>query len=175
MSKDKLFDTSKSFWSVHSGFKSISPFKEYNKKKDSSRVMWAIALIYDYESDLFNAPLMDRIDIVETDFLDEVGFFDNNRELTDPLIKKYSYLQRTSEMRYLEVWNKKVDEIVDVIKEEKMTLENIKDFTAILLKVDDLLDQRDKISTRMAKRREKEGDSALIGGGILSLMEEGKI
>ena len=112
---------------------------------------------------------------IETDFLDEVGFFDNNRELTDPLIKKYSYLQRTSEMRYLEVWNKKVDEIVDVIKEEKMTLENIKDFTAILLKVDDLLDQRDKISTRMAKRREKEGDSALIGGGILSLMEEGKI
>ena len=101
MSKDKLFDTSKSFWSVHSGFKSISPFKEYNKKKDSSRVMWAIALIYDYESDLFNAPLMDRIDIVETDFLDEVGFFDNNRELTDPLIKKYSY-QRDALFRSLE-------------------------------------------------------------------------
>lgn len=175
MERDRLFDTSKSFWSVHPGLKNFEPFKSFYKDKGSSRVMWAIALVYDYESDLFNAPLFDRMDIVETDFLDDGGFFEREDKLLSPLVKKYSFLQRTSEIRYLDVWNKKVDEIVDVIKEEKMTLDNIKDFTAILLKVEGLLDQRDSINRRMAKRKEKDGDSSLIGGGVLSLMEEGKI
>lgn len=175
MGRDRLFDTSKDFWSIHSGLRNFEPFKGFYKRKGSSRIMWAIALVYDYESDLFNAPLLDRIDIVESDFLDDVGFFEREDKLLSPLVKQYSFLQRTSEIRYLDVWNRKVDEIVDVIKDEKMTLDNIKDFTAILLKVEGLLDQRDSINRRMAKRKEKDGDSSLVGGGVLSLMEEGKI
>jgi len=177
--KSELFQVEESFWDIHPGFVALSLFKKFRGRKglggiSGSRIMWAISLVYDYQSDFFNMAIRDRIRVIEQDFLGAKNFFLDFGDDLGPLIKMYVNIQRTSEMRYVAMWNNKVDEIVELYDVTKIDKSNIMSITKEMGQVNALLDQKEKIMARLGRKKEEYGDSAIVGGGTLSLLEGGR-
>lgn len=142
------------------------------KVKLQSDIMWAIALVYDYDSLYFNLEIEERRALIAKEFLKEPTFFRANEKVLAKVIDKYMYLQRDSEKRYLEEWNDKMDKISKAIKGWKVTEANLDEQTDIMKKQKILLEQKDEVMDRMM--RGPVGDE-IRGGGELSLLESGKI
>lgn len=140
--------------------------------KLQSDIMWAIALVYDYDSMYSNLELEERQALIAKEFLKEPTFFRVNEKALNKVVDKYMYLQRDSEKRYLEEWNDKMDNIRKTIRGWKVTTANLDEVTGIMKKQKDLLEQKDEIMDRMM--RGPVGDE-IRGGGELSLIESGKI
>ena len=77
------------FWKVHPQLKLVGKFKEFyekDKTKDkekSSSVMWAIFLIYDSDSEVFNFDLKEKISLVSKDFLSFTFKEEDYKEIRD--------------------------------------------------------------------------------------------
>lgn len=137
-----------------------------------SQIMWAIALVYDYDSLYYNLQEDERKLLIAKDYLKEPDFFEINEKPLRPVIKKYMFLQRDSERRYLNEWNNKVDEISVAIKKWKATDKNLDKIMVAMKKQKELLEQKDEIMDRIAKRMSSD---EIRGGGELSLIESGRI
>lgn len=168
------FDTKSDFWEVNPQLVVVSEFAAIKAKykKESSNIMWALALVYDYDSKFFNIPENERVELICKDYLGDPSFFSSNKVDILPAIRAYDKLQEDSERRYLRIWSDKVEEITKVLKDTPVDVDNIENITKMLLLQEKLMEQKDKIEERLQK---KEAKSRLRGGATASLLESGEL
>lgn len=125
MSLINSFNTSENFWILNPQFQNIQPFKKLHhsdKSRDkgkSSKIMWFIAQIADTSgSNTFrNLNFEERVALLALDFMEDNNYFDNNKELLDPLVKMYKNLHMTPALKALEEWNEKITQRAKFIKD----------------------------------------------------------
>lgn len=148
------FDNSSDFFKANPQLAIVAEFQvlKKNKQIDGSKAMWAIALIYDYDSKFANLQEQDRIYLICKDYLGNEEFFLANKKLIDPAVKKYMSLQHDAERRYLKVWCDKLDELTEYLQHTKIDEDNAQDLIKLLLEQEKLMAQKDKIDARLAKK-----------------------
>jgi len=171
------FEIQSDFWKINPDLSKVAAFtKVQNNFKDHSKLMWMIALIYDYESKYYNYPIKDRIRVVNTDlFSKKPEFNPRERAIVESAIKRYKEMDTDSERRYLDLWNSKVDEFLDCVQTTKITMKNIKEMGEHLLMCDKLIKQKDYIDERVKKKEEEKNKHGLRSGGKLSILEQESI
>ncbi len=88
----------KNFWEVNSvEFRIPAEFALIHKidkgDKESSKLMWSIALIADYQSKYFHMSQAARVNMVFKDFMKSPKTYVDKKELIDPAIKFYATMQ----------------------------------------------------------------------------------
>jgi hypothetical protein len=165
----KDFRVDENFWDRHPEFKVMEPFKSLYKsqgKERSSRIMWGIALCYDYESRLMGLEERERLEIAEND----VWGFRLDEGILSALKEKYLFLQRDSLRRYLYEWDLKLDERREFIKSLSYNEENWDKLDKMLLSTEKLLLQREAIKN-MVESRESEDFRGKINPSLLERNE----
>lgn len=146
-------------------------------KSFSSTVMWAIYYIYDFRSRYFRAPLLERIKLIEVDYIGEEGFIEKNKEVLKPIIELYKYLQKDSELRYLDTWQ-------EIVEARRLYIEDLmgkatESFNPKIWKViDEMLLNSEKIMAQkdgIMKRISEAGEGKIKGSQKLSLLAQGDI
>lgn len=159
------------FWEVHPQIKFLGEFKKLydsdksKKKEKSSAIMWAIFLVYDPDSELFNFELKEKIKLVSRDFLD----FPFKEEDYKNVIDAYISTKLTPARRQLYVWNRKLDEKTAYL--ETLTYEDNADQIEKLLSTNDKLF---KDYESILKRIEQESSGKVQGDAEESLREKGQ-
>jgi len=168
---ESLYEYNKNFWEVNPEFLSLKSCKRiYDKdsedKEESSKIMWAIYMIYDYDSLYSNMELKERINKVEHNILDHEGFFEAHWDEVKDIVDDYNDLQSLSEKRYLETFERKLDERRKFLNTVSYRLEgddaskNIKvneHIDRMLVNSNELMKQYETIMERMQKQRAKMG------------------
>lgn len=98
----QIFDPLTDFWQANPGYK--IPFKELVKKKDSSKIMWSIALLVSDKSPYKELLEKDRKDLIEKDYF-KVKWEDYKEE-----IKLFESLNYSKVKRQLNNWQNKLEE-----------------------------------------------------------------
>ncbi len=119
------FETGKNFWSVNPQLQLAGAFRElYNTdtsrdKSVSSKIMWAIALVYDTESKFYNLPMKDRLRIIAVDFLEDAKF---PWKTIQGQVDFFQEVCLTEAERTLTEWNQKMLERSKFIRDTKYTI-----------------------------------------------------
>lgn len=114
-----------SFWEMNPQnkllFSSLYKSDKSKNKVKSSNIMWAIALCYDSESKLVKAkiPLEDRIDLIEKDVLENVGYFKANYKILKPNIEKYLQYTDTEAKIQMRAWNDLITKRTEFIQNQE--------------------------------------------------------
>ena len=138
------FDLNVNFWVVNPSLKIPEPFaKLYNEdkdkgKKNSSQIMWAIALLCDPDSKFSNIPEDDRKNLIRKDFLkdDKFSFIIYQKE-----IDYYCNFILTPAKRALKDWNDKMMERAKFLRETEYTLGEVSDKGAWVGGTADIIDR----------------------------------
>lgn len=179
------FEIEKDFWEVNPHLKLPKLYRsvydgsaEVMKgcgKIGSSKLMWSVSLIWDYDSKFNNYPLIDRRRMVAEEYLEDVNFFRLKGSKGYKVLEDvYNDLQMDSERRYLVMWNTKVDKITSLMEKMVVDRKSVDRVIELMGKYDDLMRQKDYIDDRI-KRKDSEKGLAIRGGGSLGLLESGKI
>jgi hypothetical protein len=169
------FEVSSNFWDTNPQL--VIPFKDYRKKDktkshhESSKIMWAIALVYHPESKFKNLSLSERKTLVEEDYLNRKVKLD--WDALEPQIKMFQDLCLTKTQRLLISWEKKLDERQALIDSLTYTLENYDD-------VDKLVTNTEKVwkvyrTVEAEVQKEQEQSANVEGGAMLSLADQGDL
>lgn len=184
MSVLTTFDTSNNFWKMNPQFKVLDPFKTFFKndksraKKESSQIMWAIALLLDpSEANAFrNIPVEDRAHYIARDFLGKKSFdWEKYTELVD--FFRNQVLSQAA--KSLIVWEEIMNEREKTLKKMFKEALKLKDINYIT-ELDKLLSSTPKYYLDYEKIRKafmEEEDAAKRGRGdkIKSLSDAGEI
>lgn len=152
-------------------FKSLYQIDNHPSKEESSKIMWAIYLIYDYASQLATLPLAQRVQIIEDDFLNKPKYFTQYQAQLNPAIQEYLNLQKGSERRYLDTWQEAVEKrryFMEQTPYEKTTWEML---DKMLLSSDKILGQKEEILRRI----EIQEGGQIKGGQTLSALAKGEL
>jgi len=115
----ETFNHDTSFWDEHIQLSTVGVFKSLydsdrsRNKGTSSKMMWCIALIWDYNSKLYNLPESgpdSKIDLVFSDHYGSGTYYKNNKAKIDGLKELYLKIQETSAKRTLRQIEKKLEE-----------------------------------------------------------------
>jgi hypothetical protein len=196
MSLINNFNTDENFWVVNPQFKNIQPFKGMHNsdrsrnKAATSKVMWYVAQITDSsEKNLFrNIVFEERVQLLAQDFMEEVDYYDKNKDFLDSLIKVYEKLHTTPALKALEEWNEKILERSQFIKNTPYEMDSYemdertgkpvlvkgtaKDLDAMMKNTKAIYDQYHQI---LASLDEESEESQVKGGQQLSLSDLGEI
>lgn len=118
------------FWESHPQLTIPKAFKEFwendssKGKEKSSKVMWAIGLVYDYESEYADQLEVDRVKIIEDDYLESPAFFTKYYKRMQPLIETYMKIQETAPRRAFAEWLEGMDRRTKFLHETPYTVEN---------------------------------------------------
>lgn len=157
--KDELF------WKDYLWMSKLHPFSELYKgdkskgKKDSSEIMWGVSLLCDYDSPYKHLELKERVKIVGIDV--ESG-------LIKECMSKYYFLQRNSVRRYLEEFDRKLDDRRDYMNGLSYGDDNWETLDKMLISTDKIMLQRDKIIQMI----NKESIAEIRGGLELTMIEK---
>ena len=172
----KEFYVDENFWKANPDLAHIGEFKNIyksDKSKDkgtSSTVMWAIALIWDLDSKYIKIQERDRIKLIATELLNNENFFDDTDKYTKA-IEFYQYIQKDSAKRYLEEWDKKLDERREYIAELQYSEETWGQVDKMLLSSKKLLEDRNSIVEMI----NKESETRIKGNKQLTMMEKDEL
>ncbi len=127
------FDTEVNFWEMHPQLRLIDDFKELYKndksrgKKDSSQLMWAIALLIDksVNNAFRNLPEDEKKEQLATHFL-KIENFDWNSDRVQKYIKTYKNMCLSQAERSLIAWEEKMKERDEYLKSTPYNLDNAK-------------------------------------------------
>ena len=110
-------DINKDFWIQNQQLAIVSPFAEFKKKKESSKIMIAIFLIYDSKSDLkkMGMSTQEIIDDVNKNFLDDANFEWD----------KYSEIVEAYKDKCRSRLHKKVENMLDEIEQIEEARKNL--------------------------------------------------
>jgi len=139
------------FWNVFPDLRILGVFREfYNAdfsplKIKSSNDMWAIALIYGYESRYSVMPFEDRVLLVEEDFLNKKSYFETNRERLEPYIQYFNLIQIDAPHRVLAEFDKALDDRTRVLDSERYSLANMERIDKARLNTKKLIAEREAI------------------------------
>lgn len=126
----KVWNPNENYWSLHPMMAMFGAFKEYHAqdktkdKSESSRVMWAIAMLLDPHPDnvLRSTEKVDRIRLISEDFL-EAPEFDWDHVYVVALIKDYKFLALTHLERQVINFQKKLEQRDLFLDETDYTLD----------------------------------------------------
>jgi len=132
---------------------------------------WTNYLYYMYSvnTPYYEVILTDRRKLVIEDHLKKEFDF-NKFEKTDSTIKaieRIKQLEYTTKQRYIDGWNVRVDQIIQLWNKKKLTLANVDDETKMMKSVKDMLILRKQIEELQDDKRTSEA----YGGGEDSLFE----
>lgn len=158
-----VFDYEMDFWSMAGEFKLVFGDLCAEFGKDSSKIMWTIALVYDPESKLFNETLDKRKEIVANIY---------NTDWYNPIIaqavKKYVDLTYTAADRLYDTWKTKMEEKDEFLK--TLSYEDSHDIIEkLLLSNEKLYDSLERIEKKLM---ESKATGHIKGGGRRSFLEE---
>jgi len=153
-------------------FRKIYEIDTSEDKEKSSRFMWAIALIWDYESKYYRVEEADRIDLVEKDFLGDEGFFKREMNNIQDVITAYENLQKDSIHRMLRLQQKKLDERTSFMNTTPYSLDTAKILDAMTKETKNILAT---IKTLEEEIQKKEGESQIKGDHKPSMLETGDL
>lgn len=130
MSTVELFTPDSNFWELNQQFKIANPFKKiYEKdksknKKESSLLMWFVALCYDLESRYYNLESDEKHNLIGEDFCNSSKYYYDNKDLLDDLIEAFCQLQDTPAQRNLRDWNDAILKRARFLKETDWSLDD---------------------------------------------------
>ncbi len=162
-----IYQPRKNFWEVNSvEFRIPTEFKLIHKLDkggpESSKIMWSIALIADYQSKYFHMTRLARVELVFKDFAKNPKLYENHTDFIDTAIEFYNDMQRDcierelAEFAYgLEVRKKGINRIEKIIECGEM-MEINKEGALVTIIVDpgvilDLIFKVDKLRSNTAK------------------------
>ena len=172
------FSPDVNFWERHPQLLVKEEFKTFHSgdtspdKAMSSKVMWAIGLIYDYESEYALQNVEQRTSVIEADFLESEGFFEVNKERLEPLIAAYMWVQQDAPRRALSEWDDGMDKRAEFLRTTEYSIENGTKIDKIRTETEKLFKTRDKLKDMYLT---KKALSNAEGDYIPSLIEQGKL
>lgn len=158
------FNTNNNFWDSNPQLKIAEDFAVLYKsdkskgKEDSSKIMWAIALVYDPKSKYYNLPIKSRKQIIARDYLGDESFnFDEYQQQ----VSFYTSLTISPARRHLVEWNNKLDEKTEFLVKTRYTGDTWKMIEEMLINNTKLYSELARISESL----EKEGEEGVTRGG----------
>jgi len=190
ISISKAWIPSEDYWSLHPVMKEFSPCKAmYAKdkskgKKDSSRIMWAVAMLIDpnEENSIRNQSDSDKRKLIAIDYLDDPKFNWDTKEMKE-LIEFYTKncltLPEKELIRYLE----KLEQRGDFISKQDYTMDSYSEKGTIVKgtasQLDKMMIDSGKIFSEIEAIQEKLNKESisghLKGGAAESASEAGEI
>lgn len=173
------FDVDENFWEVNTQFKLALGFKKLFKedrsrgKKDSSRIMWFVSLVYDRGSIFFNVPFDEKVEAISEDYMNDSNYYIKNRELIDEISKEYILLTTTSIDRHLNQWEESLNDRTRFLSTVRYSLENFDDLDKMAANTTKVFETFKKIKEDQVKEASGSGD--IKGGGMESLNDSGEI
>ena len=149
----------KSFWDEYPDFMAIKEFADLRKKHgndvETSKVMWALYLIYHPKSVYATQPIAVRINTVEKNFLESPGFFERNPGLS---VCIDAYVQLTTHVTAYVVQGlrNKLFEREMLIAETPYNRKNADFLDKLILNTDKVLNELDKAEARLSKTTSRE-------------------
>jgi hypothetical protein len=147
------------FWEVHPQLTIPSAFKAFwegdssDKKEKSSKIMWAVGLVYDYESEYADQVEEDRIALIEEDFLESPKFFEKHKAKLDPLIQTYMKLQEAAPRRAFNEWMEGMDKRTKFLHETPYTVENGSKIDKMRAETGKLMETMDKLKEQYLTKK----------------------
>lgn len=172
------FNINENFWESNPNIKNIGEFKQLyrndksKKKKDSSTIMWAVALFLDKNKDnpYKNLRSDDRKIVINSDFLENDHY---DWSFLEDYIKAYKKYCMTAMERALLNMEDKLKERDDLISMTKYDMDNADDMDKLLLNTKKLKDMYTDIKDDLEK--EQDNDGVTKGGRIESASEKGDL
>lgn len=189
----ELFTPDANFWELNQQFKIANPFKKiYEKdkskgKKESSLLMWFVALCYDQGSTYYKLDSDTKHQIIGSDFCGSEDYYEDNKDLLDDLIEFFIELQDTPAQRALRDWEHKIVQRAKFIRETDYSLDYyVEDERGKLITKKGTADQLDKMMANTKKLFDdyqrilkdlaaEENDGEGMGGFVPSLSDSGEI
>lgn len=188
------FEPTLNFWIEHVQLAAAGPIKklyEEDKSKnkiESSKLMWCIVLIWDFNSKFYNLPEKgddSKIDLIFGDYYGDPEYYTKNKDFIDDIKNHYLKLQETPARRSLRSIEEKLEEREVFLNNTKYDLGIVNEKgqwvgnTASILdtmfsntkKIYDLYDQ----ALKLVAAESIEDDDQVKGGGTLSLSDKGEI
>ena len=169
------FDTKDNFWKVNKQLVIPEEFENFRyndrsrDKEESSKIMWAIALLIDPDSKYKRLKLQDRKNLIAKDFLKNEKFqWDKYKDI----ISFYEKLILTPAQRQLMIWEQKLDEKTELMANTTYDLDNAEILEKLLASNSKLFAELERIKDQL----NKEDDSgSMKGGGVESASESNLI
>ncbi len=174
------FTPDANFWELNPLFTVAGPSKRlYDEDTSkgrivSSKMMWFVAFCYDLapENIFSRLPEVEKHELIGKDYMNNERFYEDNKELLDPLIEHYCHLEHTAATRHLYVWNIKMDEKTKYMKETAYAPETWKMLEDMMKSNKEIFASYKQILQELNK--EQAGGSAK-GGKTPSLSDTGAI
>ena len=174
-----VFDTDLNFWEANPQFKIALSFKDLYKKdrsknkKESSLMMWFIALTTDIASTFYNLPEEERYEVIGEDYMDNINYYKNNTTTLKPLIDDYIRCSTTVIDRHLLQWDRSLEDRTKFLASVKYDLENFDKLDKMNANTAGVFNNLKKIKDDLAKDESGSGDTK--GGYKESLNDTGEI
>lgn len=173
------FDTNVNFWEVNPQLKIAGVFKtHYEKDKSkgkttSSKVMWFVALLTDLDSKYYSLPFEDRVELLEEDFMNQVGFYSENKSIIDELIAFYQKIADSPAERHIRQWDDTLEKRSEFLRTMEYNLDNFDKVDKLAANTQSIF----KILNQIKKdiELERTGGGTAKGGAMESLSDTGEI
>lgn len=169
------FETNNNFWKVNKQLSIPEEFESFRyndrsrDKEESSKIMWAIALLLDPDSKFKRLRLQDRKTLIAKDFLKNEKFqWEKYKDITT----FYEKLILTPAQRQLMIWEQKLDEKTELMSVTTYDLDNAEMLEKLLASNSKLFTELERIKEQL--EREDDGGKTQ-GGSEESAVEKGLI
>jgi hypothetical protein len=171
------FDLDTNFWQVNPQFKLPKIFREfYDKDKskgkiESSKIMWAVALLIDNstENKFRNLQYSDRESLIAEDYLNNPKF-DWKGATIQSIISEYIKLNTSKNERSLFIYEQKLEERDKFIQDTKYDIDNASQLDKIISSTKSIFDLIAKLRDEINK---EESSGETKGSLIESASEQG--
>lgn len=177
--KIKPYELNQNFWKLNPAMALLTPFKEYYNfsgasQKETSLVMWAIWLVYDYESPIYLKEIDEKKKLAGINLFnnDKFFFLDENVEMLSKLGEAYVEITQTITQRAISSFIKHWSKRIEVLEQAELTLENCKMIDEIMVNSSKLQKTYDEL---VAKERMEDDAVQNMGGKELSLTDKNLI
>mgnify|MGYP003145391645 FL=1 len=141
----------------------------YRHKDYGSRAIKWIVLMCDYNSPYRNLPEKEKREAVTMDMYGKRSFYKLDKEVIEKAMDKYNELQYDPLYEQYRVFNNKLIEFNEYIKNMPITGDNATELQKVMIGQDKIMDAREKLRKLILTRNEEEEN--IEGGGELSFLE----
>lgn len=161
MQKPIIYRYNTNFWQVNEHLLILKTYKDFfegDKSKDkeqSSDIMWAIHFCYDYESQYATLPPKARRQLIEKEHInpkysddpanETTSFFEENKQLLQPLINLYMELQKDSKRAYLEQWRITVEKRKEFLENAEYDISTLEKLDKAIMSSSKILEQEEEL------------------------------
>lgn len=173
------FDTNVNFWEVNPQLKIAGVFKQHydqdktKGKTASSKVMWFIALLTDLDSKYYSLPFEDRVELLEDDFINQLGYYKENKAMLDEIILFYQKVADTPAERHIRQWDDTLEKRSEFLRTMEYSLDNFDKVDKLAANTQSIFKTLNQIKKDI--EMERTGGGTAKGGSMESLSDTGEI